>query len=107
MASSFKNAHTAVGTSATTVYTCGAALNSSVIHGMFFANTHGSANVNVTLELVDSSSGSSRKILDAVPVPPNTTLSIDKPINLEPNDSIQATASSANCDAVASVLELS
>jgi hypothetical protein len=40
-------------------------------------------------------------------VPPNTTLSVDKPINLEPNDSIQATASSANCDAVASVLELS
>jgi len=106
MASSFKNAHTAVGTSATTVYTCGGSLNSSVIHGMFFANTHGSANVNVTLELVDSSSGSSRKILDAVPVPPNTTLSVDKPINLE-HDSIQATASSANCDAVASVLELS
>ena len=62
MASSFKNAHTAVGTSATTVYTCGGSLNSSVIHGMFFANTHGSANVNVTLELVDSSSGSSRKM---------------------------------------------
>ena len=81
MASSFKNAHTAVGTSATTIYTCGAGLNSSVIHGMFFANTHGSANVNVKIELVDSSSGSSRKILEEVPETPNTKRRVEKEIN--------------------------
>jgi hypothetical protein len=107
MASSFKNAHAAIGTSATTIYTCDGGLNSAVVHGLFFSNTHGAATVSVTLELVDHSATASRKILDTVPVPPNTTLSVDKPINLEPYDSIRATATSAYCDAVASVLELS
>ena len=106
MASSFKNASCAVGITPTVIYTAGAALNAAVIHGLFFANTNLSATVSITLEVFDNSAATTRKILDTVPVPPNTTLSIDKPINLEPNDIIRATATSAEIDAFASVLEL-
>lgn len=109
MASSFKNATVAVGTSNTTIYTAPSSptIKSAVVHGLFFANTDGTATVNVTLQLVDTSSSISRNILYEVPVPPNTTLSVDKPINLEPQDVIRASASSANLDCVASILELS
>lgn len=109
MASNFKNATVAIGTSNTTIYSAPSSptIKSAVIHGLFFANKDGTATVNVSLQLYDASGATARNILYEVPVPPNTTLSVDKPINLEPTDSIRASASSANLDCVASILELS
>jgi len=107
MASSFKN-KTAIITTADldqTLYTA-TGIVSAVVHGLFAANTHASSNVNVTLKLADTSTGINTTILNAVPIPPNTTLSIDKPINLETGDSLKVQASTTDCEITASILEL-
>ena len=109
MASSFKNKTATIATANTdqTLYTA-TGVTSAVVHGLFAANTHASSNVNVTLKLVDSSNSSAEtKILNAVPIPPNTTLSMDKPINLETSDSLKVQASTTDCEVTASILELS
>ena len=81
---------------------------SAVIHGLFMANTHASSNVGVTLKLVDSSnSNAATVILNAVPIPPNTTLSMDKPVNLETGDKLFVQATTTDCEITASILELS
>ncbi len=108
MASSFKNKTATITTANTdqTLYTAPAS-TSAVVHGLFMANTHASSNVNITLKLVDNSSSTTTKILNAVPIPPNTTLSIDKPVNLETGDSLTVQASTTDCEITASILELS
>ncbi len=107
MASSFKNAHTAVGTSDTDLYVANQVNQlSAVVHGLYLANTDATANVAVTVKVYDDSSAASRVIANAVPVPANSTMTLDKPLNLEPNDKIVVFASSTNCEAFASVLEL-
>ena len=109
MASSFKNKTATIGTANTdqTLYTA-PPNTSAVVHGLFMANTHASSNVNITLKLVDSSnSNAPTVILSAVPIPPNTTLSMDKPVNLETGDSLAVQASTTDCEITASILELS
>jgi len=108
MASSFKNKTATIGTANTdqTLYTAPGS-TSAVIHGLFMANTHASSNVGITLKLVDDSSSTTTVILNAVPIPPNTTLSMDKPVNLETGDSLTVQASTTNCEITASILELS
>ena len=109
MASSFKNKTATIGTANTdqTLYEAPSS-TSAVIHGLFMANTHASSNVGVTLKLVDSSnSNAATVILNAVPIPPNTTLSLDKSINLEADDSLKVAATHTDCEIFASVLERS
>ena len=109
MASSFKNKTATIGTANTDqiLYTAPSS-TSAVIHGLFMANTHASSNVGVTLKLEDSSdSNATTVILNAVPIPPNTTLSMDKPVNLETGDSLKVQATTTNCEITASILELS
>ena len=108
MASSFKNKTATITTANTdqTLYTAPAS-TSAVVHGLFMANTHASSNVGVTLKLVDSSnSNATTVILNAVPIPPNTTLSMDKPVNLETGDKLFVQASTTDCEITASILEL-
>jgi len=107
MASSFKNKTATIATANTdqTLYTA-TGIVSAVVHGLFMANTHASSNVNITLKLVDSSTGINTTILNAVPIPPNTTLSMDKPVNLETGDSLKVQASTTDCAITASILEL-
>ena len=108
MASSFKNKTATIGTANTdqTLYEAPSS-TSAVIHGLFMANTHASSNVGVTLKLVDSSnSNAATVILNAVPIPPNTTLSMDKPVNLETGDSLKVQATTTDCEITASILEL-
>ena len=109
MASSFKNKTATIGTANTdqTLYTAPSS-TSAVIHGLFMANTHASSNVGVTLKLEDSSdSNATTVILNAVPIPPNTTLSMDKPVNLETGDKLFVQATTTDCEITASILELS
>ena len=110
MASSFKNAHAAIATADTDqdLYTANATNQlSAVVHGLYFANTGASANVNISLKVYDDSATSTRIVLNEVPVPPNTSLSMDKPLNLEPSDKIVIRGSNTDCEVFASILELS
>ena len=110
MASSFKNAHAAIATADTDqdLYTANATnQTAAVVHGLYFANTGASANVNVSLKIYDDSASATRIVLNEVPVPPNTSLSMDKPLNLEPSDKIVIRGSNTDCEVFASILELS
>ena len=80
MANTFKNAGVAVGNSATTIYTAPGS-TTGVIHAVY--------------------------IMKTVDVPADSTLVIEKPINLEAGDILKAVASTAgDLQAFASVLEI-
>lgn len=99
MANTIKNKGQLIGATDTTIYTA-PALTSVTVHGVWFANLHASNQQTVTVKWHDTSGGSpafsSHTLLNAVPIPVNDTLIFDKPINLEPGDSIVASCSSAN-----------
>jgi hypothetical protein len=107
MANTFKNKSAVIAATATTIYTAPAGTQ-SVIHSLFLSNVDTSANINVTLELYDTSLTTAYKILYNVPIPAGSTLVLDKPINLEATDQLRATSSVASkIEAVVSVLEIS
>ena len=71
------------------------------------ANKHATSNVQITLKVYDNSATSDNIVLSKVPIPPNTTLSLDKPINLEADDALKVAATHTDCEIFASVLERS
>ena len=110
MASTFKNAAHAI-TAANTdedMYTANQTNQvAAIIHGLYIANKHATSNVQVTIKVHDSSNTTDSTILSKVPIPPNTTLSLDRPINLEQNDKLKVSATHTDCEVFASVLERS
>lgn len=106
MANIFKNAAVAIGNSATTIYTA-PANTTGIIHAIYISNIDGTNDATVDITVTDTSAGSTFHILKTVDVPADSTLVIEKPINLEPTDILKATASSAgDLEAFASVLEM-
>ena len=106
MANTFKNAGVAVGTSATTLYTAPAA-TTGIIHAIYISNVDGTNDANVSITVTDTSAGATFHIMKTVSVPADSTLVIEKPINLEPTDVLKATASVAgDIEAFVSVLEM-
>tara|TARA_A100001391_G_scaffold53246_3_gene32455 strand:+ start:1877 stop:2200 length:324 start_codon:yes stop_codon:yes gene_type:complete len=107
MANTFKNAGVAVGTSATTLYTAPAS-TTGIIHAIYISNVDGTNDASVDITVVDNSSGNTFHIMKTVLVPADSTLVIEKPINLEAQDILQVKASTASdLEAFASVLEMS
>ncbi len=108
MPSQFINANAALTTTEATVFTANAAgLRSAIVHGLYVSNTSDLTGTVVTLKVYDSSAGTSREILHKVPIAPNSTLVLEKPINLEPNDELRAFSSNIYCNAFASILLIS
>tara|TARA_B100001094_G_scaffold323237_1_gene373746 strand:- start:429 stop:752 length:324 start_codon:yes stop_codon:yes gene_type:complete len=106
MANIFKNAAVAIGNSATTIYTA-PANTTGIIHAIYISNIDGTNDATVDITVTDTSVGSTFHILKTVDVPADSTLVIEKPINLEPTDVLKATASAAgDLEAFASVLEM-
>lgn len=103
----FKNATTAIpdtSTSYSTVYT---ATGTTVIHAMYISNNSIGSNAEVVLEVVDSSASVNIPILDKVPLRANTTLVLEKPINLEASDSVRLKSNTGVAiTAFASVMEV-
>ena len=106
MANTFKNAGVAIGNTNTTLYTCPAA-TTTVVHAVYISNVDGTSDATIDLYVTDTSAGSDFYIMKTVDVPADSTLVIEKPINLEAGDILKAVAS-ANGDlqAFASVLEI-
>jgi len=106
MANAFKNAGVQVGTSRTTLYTCPSGTE-AVIHALYVSNVDGANNADVDIEITIDGGTTYRYIGKTIPVPADSTLVLDKPINLEANDVLALTASAASdIEAVASVLEI-
>lgn len=106
MANSFKNSAAAIGTSRTDVYTCPASTQ-AVIHAVYLSNIDGTSSVDATVEIYDSSATTYFHVGKTLPVPADSTLVLDKPINLETADKLTVTAGAASdLECVISVLEV-
>ena len=116
MANAFKNAGVAIGNSATTIYQTPIGVNSSVVHSIYIANVDGvnSATVNIEVSTDGAGSGSFFHVAKTVQVPADSSLMLDKPINLynannaSAGDLMRATASAASdLECFISILEIS
>jgi hypothetical protein len=106
MANAFKNAGAAIGTSRTDIYTCPSATE-AVIHAVYLSNIDGVSSVDATVEIYDSSGTTYYHVGKTLPVPADSTLVLDKPINLEASDKLTVTASAAgDLECFISVLEI-
>ena len=107
MANTFKNAATGSNTSVTTMYTCPSA-TTGVIHAIYISNIEVTNDSTINVTISGSANFQTRRhIMKTVNVPADSTLIIEKPINLGAGDKLE-TQASANDDleVFASILEI-
>ena len=107
MANTFKNAATGSNTSVTTLYTCPGA-TSAVIHALYVSNVDGANDATINVTISGSANFQTRRhLMNTVNVPADSTLIVEKPINLGAGDKLE-TQASANDDleVFASILEI-
>ena len=107
MANTFKSAATGSNTALTTMYTCPAA-TSAVVHAMYLSNVDGTNDATVTVSISGSANFDTRRyLLKTVDVPADSTIVIEKPINLGAGDKLETQASANDdIDVFASILEI-
>jgi len=107
MANTFKNAATGSNTSVTTLYTTPGG-TTSVVHAMYLSNVDGTNDATINISISGSANFSGRKyLLKTVNVPADSTVVIEKPINLGAGDKLETQASADDdIDVFASILEI-
>ena len=115
MANAFKNAGVAVGATATTIYQVPIGVNSSVVNSIYIAHIDGVNAATVNIEVSTDGAGAANffHVAKKVQVPADSSLILDKPINLRnannasAGDMIRATADAASrLQAFVSVLQI-
>ena len=115
MANAFTNAGVAIGATATTIYQVPIGTDSSVVHSIYIANIDGINSATVNIEVSTDGAGSANffHVAKTVQVPADSSLILDKPINLRnannasAGDLIRATADTAlRLQAFVSVLQI-
>ena len=107
MANTFTSPATGSRTDLLTLYTCPAA-TTSIIHAIYLSNVDGTNDATVNVAVSGSATFNTRRyLLKTVEVPADSTVVIEKPINLGAGDKLE-TQSSANgdIDVFASILEI-
>ena len=107
MANTFKNAATGSNTDITTMYTCPGA-TSAVILALYVSNVDCANDASINVTISGSANFTTRRhIMKTVNVPADSTLIVEKPINLGAGDKLE-TQASANDDleVFASILEI-
>ena len=111
MANTFKSAASGSTTTIQTLYTCPAA-TSGVVHAIYLSNVDGTNDATVNVAISGSANLSAtqekrRYILKTVDVPADSTVVIEKPINLGAGDKLETQASAnGDIDVFASILEM-
>ena len=107
MANTFKNAATGSNTSVTTLYTCPGA-TSAVIHALYVSNVDGANDATINVTISGSANFQTRRhLMKTVNVPADSTLIVEKPINLGAGDKLETQASAdGDIEAFASILEI-
>ena len=107
MANTFKSAATGSTTAVTTLYTCPAA-TSAVVHAMYLSNVDGTNDATISVSVSGSANFNDRRfLLKTVEVPADSTVVIEKPINLGAGDKLETQASANDdVDVFASILEI-
>ena len=107
MANTFKSAATGSRTDLLTMYTCPGG-TTAVVHAIYLSNVDGTNDATVSVSISGSANFDDRRyILKTVDVLADSTVVIEKPINLGAGDKLE-TAASANddIDVFASILEI-
>ena len=107
MANTFTSAATGSNTDITTLYTCPAA-TTAVVHAVYLSNKDGTNDANISLSVSGSANFQTRRyLLKTVDVPADSTVVVEKPINLGVGDKLETQASADNdIDVFASILEM-
>ena len=111
MANTFKSAATGSRTDLLTMYTCPVS-TTAVVHAIFLSNVDGTNDATVNVAISGSANLSAaqekrRYILKTVDVPADSTIVIEKPINLGAGDKLETQASAnGDIDVFASILEM-
>ena len=107
MANTFKSAATGSTTDLATFYTCPAA-TSAVVHAIYLSNVDGTNDASVSISVSGSANFDHRSyILKTVDVPADSTVVVEKPINLGAGDKLERQASAnGDIDVFASILEM-
>ena len=107
MANTFKSAATGSRTALTTMYTCPSA-TAAVGHAIYLSNVDGTNDATVSVAISGSANFQTRRfILNTVDVPADSTVVIEKPINLGVGDKLETQASAnGDIDVFASILEI-
>jgi hypothetical protein len=107
MANTFKSAASGSTTTIQTLYTCPAA-TSGVVHAIYLSNVDGTNDATISVAVSGSANFTTRRfILKTVDVPADSTVVIEKPINLGAGDKLETQASAnGDIDVFASILEI-
>ena len=107
MANTFKSAATGSNTALTAMYTCPAA-TTAVVHAIYLSNVDGTNDATVNIAISGSAYFDTRRyLLKTVDVPADSTVVIEKPINLGAADKLETQASANDdIDVFASILEI-
>lgn len=106
MANAFKNVGAALTTSGADIYTAPVSTE-SVIHAIYVSNVDGTNSADVNIKVTTDGGTTYYHIAKTVPVPADSTLVLDKPVNLEATDKIHMTASAnSDLEVFMSVLEI-
>ena len=107
MANTFKSAASGSTTTIQTLYTCPAA-TSGVVHAIYLSNIDGTNDATISVAVSGSANFNTRRfILKTVDVPADSTVVVEKPINLGAGDKLETQASAnGDIDVFASILEI-
>ena len=107
MAQTFKSAASGSTTSIQTLFTCPAS-TTAVVHAMYVSNIDGTNDANISISISGSANFDTRRfLLRTVEVPADSTVVIEKPINLGAGDKLETQASvNDDLDVFASILEI-
>lgn len=106
MANTFKNQGAALTTGGGVVYTAPGA-TTAIIHSCYVSNIDGTNSADVTIKARATSGDTYYHVAKTVPVPADSTLVLDKPIDLEATGDVHMTASvDSDLEVVLGVLEI-
>ena len=107
MANTFKNAASGSTTTIQTLYTCPSA-TSGVVHAIYLSNIDGTNDATIDVSISGSANFDDRRyIMKTVDVPADSTVVLEKPINLGAGDKLETKASAnGDIDVFASILEI-
>ena len=107
MAQSFKSAATGSTTTLQPMYT-GPASTTGVVHAIYISNIDGTNDVTFNLSVSGSANFQDRRyLMKTIDVPADSTVVLEKPINLGAGDKLETQASADDdVDVFASILEI-
>ena len=107
MANTFTSAATGSRTDLLTLYTCPVA-TTAVVHAIYLSNVDGTDDATVNVAVSGSATFNERRyLLKTVDVAADSTVVVEKPINLSAGDKLETQASAnGDIDVFASILEM-